>query len=165
MKQGFTLIEGLTLVLILALILLSLPPNWQNIGQQLALANEEKRLLLFLRLAQSQASNNNQDYQLLISRDLIQQKWCLTVQARQKSIPVCDCLRANQCQNASSSFYFPSPQAKTMVVATQYFPNEFLTFYSKRNTIKAINFSLIDLTGTNPLIKVIFADNGRIRLE
>ncbi|AWX14226.1 hypothetical protein CEP48_08635 [Mergibacter septicus] len=160
MKEGFTLFEGLTLLLILTLITLLSQPYWYNINQRLVRSIDEKRLLLFLRVIQSQANTQNTDYQLRVSRDLLQGRWCLSAQLSNQ--PPCNCLQKERCLNQQVSIYFPHSAARTMVVSNNYFPKEHIYFYGKRNTIKAANLSV---QAENYQRVLRFADNGRIRLE
>ncbi|WP_032093686.1 type II secretion system protein [Necropsobacter rosorum] len=134
MAKGFTLLEMLTVLLIISSMMLLALPVWQQGSDQAILEKEQRKLYLFLRYIQARVENSNEIWLLIVNRDQLQQRWCITAQIKNEQI--CDCFSPQSCSSQlSAQFYYPSYAGKTMLISKSYYPKEITRLNGIRNTI------------------------------
>ncbi len=134
MAKGFTLLEMLTVLVILSSVMLLTLPAWQYGSDRAILEREQRRLYLFLRYIQTRAENSNDIWLLIANRDSYHHRWCLTAQIKNEQI--CDCLTPQHCSaQLSAQFYYPDYADKTMLISKSYYPTEITRLNGIRNTI------------------------------
>lgn len=139
--KGFTLFELLIVLLILSVSTLMVLPIWDKNHEKFILEKEQKQLYLFFRYVQSRVENSGNVWLLIVNRDLINKKWCISAQIRHEK--VCDCLQPSFCEkDLMVNIYLPLFPQKTMIISKNYFPNEVVRFSGVRNTIQSDCFLL-----------------------
>ncbi|MDO5055652.1 prepilin-type N-terminal cleavage/methylation domain-containing protein [Pasteurella oralis] len=141
MKNGFTLLEMLIVLLLLSCVFVITLPSWQNLREQQHFNQELSKLQLFLRRVQMRVANSQEIWLLIANRDLVQKRWCLT--AQRKVDNVCDCLNPNSCsQDTTVLFYYPQFSHQTMLISKFYYPREISRLSGIRDTLETACFIL-----------------------
>lgn len=160
-QQGWTLIEGLMLLMVIAILSMLTIPTWRNSIQQFYLYNEQQRLHTFLRLVQSRAENSSHIWYLVANRNAKTKQWCLVAQL--KSDKVCDCLQPTFCDSELQAiFYIPFSKGETMLLAKKYYPEEMIRFSGIRDTAQT-NCFVLQAGNTRTVFS--FFNIGSLRLK
>lgn len=161
MHKGFTLLEVLTVMLILSLLALQAVPLWHELNEKSILINEQHKLKLFLRQIQQKSSLSNQIWLVMVSRQLEQQHWCLTAQLKQPYL--CDCLQPENCpKELEAHFYYPYFPQQSMIISNKYYPEEMSRFNGIRDTL--VSTCLLLQVGKEQTLFSLF-NVGTIRLK
>lgn len=141
MRNGFTLLEVLLVVFLLAALAVVAMPQWNALSDQRIMQKEQRKLFAFLRHAQLRAENSQHIWFLLVQRDRQKHNWCVSVQLKDHLI--CDCLIADRCPSRlQAHFYFPQFAPRTQIISKKYYPIEISRLSGVRDTFSAACFVL-----------------------
>lgn len=153
--QGFTLIEALVAVTILAIVASVAIPAFNGIRETLRLKGAAESVLMDLRWAQSESIKKSES--LTVSFQEGDAAWCygFTLEAN------CDCSQAGSCvMDGIERTADQSPFPGMGLVANV--SNKRFTFNPRRGTVTAGNVQLIGRNGRS--LRVVVSGLGRIRM-
>lgn len=134
MYRGFTLLEMLISVSILAIIASLSVPIWQKYNDRQLLELEQKKLMLFLTKVQYFAESTMMTWILTVNKNPVSQQWCITVQ--KDVFPYCDCAYPASCDlNVLPNFYYLNP--KIDLRTRDYYPKVSVRFKGIRHTVES----------------------------
>ncbi|MFC0309578.1 Tfp pilus assembly protein FimT/FimU [Gallibacterium trehalosifermentans] len=135
---GITLIEVLTILLIMTLSILVITPTWQQFNHQIRLYIEQWRLQQYLLQVQQRANYAMTNWQLRVSISADRQRWCLIAQADNSP---CDCLALTHCNRAERLLYYPYSSTVSFITKANY-PQIITSFDNVRHTMRNSCFLL-----------------------
>ncbi|OBX08258.1 hypothetical protein QV08_03595 [Gallibacterium salpingitidis] len=156
---GFTLVEVLTVILILALSWLWLTPTWQQFNSQLKLYIEQWRLKQYLAQVQQRANTSMGSWGLRVSVSPDRRRWCLLAQQEKGNSTPCDCFHLATCNQANNLVYFPYSSNNISFHTKYTYPQPLTVFNSTRNTMRNSCF-ILQLQNSNQPQKIVFKYSG-----
>lgn len=143
-RAGFTLLETLLVIILIALLASWSLPQWRIYRQGLQLEQTAVQLLTFLTHRQAHASWLNRSLFIWAQEG---DTWCIGV----------DNPAGGDCQRSDEGHFTPADRGVALVAVSQ---NE-MGFYGLRNTAQGGHLILVNEAGR---IRVIISSRGRVRL-
>ncbi|MFC0322657.1 prepilin-type cleavage/methylation domain-containing protein [Gallibacterium melopsittaci] len=135
---GITLIEVLTVLLIMTLVMFGMMPTWQQFNTQIRLYIEQWRLQQYLLQVQQRANHTMTNWKLRASISADRQRWCLIAQEGES---LCDCLSLANCSETAKLVYYPYTK-NINFITKEYYPQLITSFDNTRHTMRNACFLL-----------------------
>ncbi|AAU37331.1 pilus assembly FimT family protein [Basfia succiniciproducens] len=162
MRKGFSLIEFLTVLLLISISGSLTLSGWQSLGESQMLQQEQQRLLLFIKNIQARVENSNQVWHLVANRSFDQKNWCFTAQIKH-DLFICDCFYPVLCpKELLPHFYYPLFPDTVKFVGKKYYPAITAKFGGVRRTTENNCFSLIS---SNKQSVLSFSKMGNVSIK